>query len=212
VSGGGVVQVFARAPRPGACKTRLIPALGERRAALLQRWMIGRALATAAAAAIGPLELWRAPGLGADCLAGLARAHRARLRVQRGADLGARMAHALEAGVRARGAALLIGSDCPALEPVDLRRAAAALIAGAEAVLIPAEDGGFVLLGVRRMPEALLQGVPWGEAVVLERTRARLRERGWRWRELAARADLDRPEDLPGLGPIWFAGRERGPG
>jgi len=55
------IIVFARAPEPGAVKSRLIPLLGAERAAALQCILIDRAISTALAAGIGPVELWCAP-------------------------------------------------------------------------------------------------------------------------------------------------------
>jgi glycosyltransferase A (GT-A) superfamily protein (DUF2064 family) len=65
-----------------------------------------------------------------------------------------------------------------------------------DAVLGPAEDGGYVLLGLRHAAPALFRDMPWGEESIAALTRERMRELGWRWRELPALRDLDRPEDL----------------
>ena len=108
-----MIIVFAKAPVPGQAKTRLIPRLGAWGAARLHLRLVRHALRTAQAAACGAVELH------------VTRKHSlfdGVVRLQRGADLGERMRHAF---ARARGPAILIGSDCPALEPADLRRAAA---------------------------------------------------------------------------------------
>ena len=55
------IAVLAKAPQPGIAKTRLIPALGAEGAAALQGRLIERAVATACAAAIGPVTLWTTP-------------------------------------------------------------------------------------------------------------------------------------------------------
>ena len=115
-----------------------------------------------------------------------------RLRPQGRGDLGERMLRAL----RRHPGAVLIGSDCPALRPADLRAAARALRGGADAVLAPAEDGGYALIGVRRAARTLFDGVDWGSARVLAQTRRRLRRLGWRWTELRTVWDVDRPEDV----------------
>jgi len=78
---------------------------------------------------------------------------------QRGADLGARMQRALERALRRHRAAILIGSDCPALSPRHLQRAARWLRGGCEAVLAPAEDGGYALIGLRRRMPALFEAI-----------------------------------------------------
>ncbi len=65
-----------------------------------------------------------------------------------------------------------------------------------DAVIGPAEDGGYVMVGVRRSTPALFDAVEWGSAAVLATTRRRLAALHWRWHELATLWDLDRPQDL----------------
>jgi rSAM/selenodomain-associated transferase 1 len=112
-------------------------------------------------------------------------------------DLGARMLAAV-AAAPAAGGTLLLGTDCPLLSPELLHQAAAGL-ATHDAVVIPAEDGGYVLLGLRRPAPQLFAGVDWSTAQVMEQTRQRLRQLGWRWLELPALWDVDRPADVDRL-------------
>ena len=193
------IIVFARAPVPGHAKTRLIPMLGADGAAALQALLIERALATALAAAIGRVELWCTPSAQHPLLAGFLRRHRIDGVTQCDGDLGARMQHAAMATLAVAPRVLLIGSDCPALTPADLRAAETALQAQHEAVLIPAEDGGYVLLGLNWWDSQLFSEITWGSSQVLAATRARLLALGWRWRELDPLWDVDRPTDLERL-------------
>lgn len=193
-------MIFAKAPTPGGVKTRLIPSLGEIGAAELQRQLIERTLRTAVEAGLGALELWCAPGPDDPFFVACAERHDIRLRTQCGGDLGMRMAGALEFALAAGSPGLLIGCDCPALTPAYLREAAAALAGGNDAVFGPAEDGGYVLIGLARSPPAqLFENIPWGTATVMQETRTRLARGNWRWRELALMWDVDRPEDLQRL-------------
>lgn len=198
--GATPVLVFARAPEPGRVKTRLIPAIGPERAARLHLAMLRRTLETAADAGIGPVELWCTPGTDHPALVDAAAAHGLERYAQSGDDLGERMGHALARRLAGGAAALVIGTDCPALERGDLRAAATALASGADAVLGPARDGGYYLIGLRRAAPEVFADVAWGGGQVLEQTRENLRALRWRWRELATRADVDRPEDLAALG------------
>ena len=50
-----------------------------------------------------------------------------------------------------------------------------------DAVLGPAADGGYVLIGVRRAVPVIFDGVAWGTDQVLQATRRRLRALGWTW-------------------------------
>jgi rSAM/selenodomain-associated transferase 1 len=192
------VAVFARAPVPGVAKTRLIPSLGAMGAARLQAAFIRRAVCTATEAALGPVSLWCTP----DCADPVFTACRddfgVELAPQRGPDLGARMLHAFTVLCPGQ-PVLLIGTDCPALDVAALRAAAAALEAGDDAVLVPAEDGGYVLVGLARPVAALFDRIAWGSDRVMRESRERLRAAGLRWRELAPSWDVDRPEDLARL-------------
>ena len=192
------VAVFARAPVPGSAKTRLIPSLGAAGAARLQAAFIRRALGTATGAALGPVSLWCAPDCGHPCFAACRDEFGIALASQRGPDLGARMLHAFTELCATR-PTLLIGTDCPALTAGALQAAAAALEQGDDAVFIPAEDGGYVLIGLARPVAALFRDIAWGSGEVMAASRERLRAAGLRWRELAPSWDVDRPEDLARL-------------
>ena len=196
------VAVFARAPVAGAAKTRLMPALGAQGAARLQRQLTLRVLRTAWQAALGPVTLWCAPDEQHRFFRALRRSTGVECRAQPAGDLGARMLHAFRQHC-ARGQLLLIGTDCPALAADHLRAAARALCEGDDAVFLPAEDGGYVLIGLRRPQPALFDGIAWGTGSVMEETRARLRAAGATWREPATLWDVDRPADLQRLAALW---------
>ena len=166
----------------------------------MQQLLIQRALLTAVAAGLGQVEIWCAPDCSHPFFHACAQRHGIALQQQCDGDLGLRMRHALEEAARAGSAALLIGSDCPALTPEYLRNAAAALAGGCEAVYGPAEDGGYGLVGLaRRAPDRIFDGIAWGTAGVMRETRLRLAAAGWHWREMPLIWDVDRPEDLPRL-------------
>jgi rSAM/selenodomain-associated transferase 1 len=192
------VAVFAKAPVPGRVKTRLAGLLGADGAAALQAGLVRRALATAIEAGIGPVELHCAPDQRHDFFARCAERFHVALLAQNGDDLGERM-HAAFLGAFASGSSLvIIGTDCPALGVGDLRAARDALREG-PAVISPAEDGGYVLIGLAHDVPGIFQGVDWGTGVVLRQTRARFADAGVRCIELAERWDVDRPEDYARL-------------
>lgn len=199
------VLVFAKAPVPGQVKTRLIPAVGAGGAATLHEWLCRRALTAATAAAVGPVELWCAPPADHGFFRQCAKEFRVSLREQRGDDLGQRLAHAFSETLKTAPYALVIGTDCPGLGTADLRQAATALGRYADAVVSPAQDGGYVLLGLRRFAPEVFQGVSWGSDRVLDETRARLHGLGWHWTELPEHWDVDRPADLTRLGRMPVA-------
>ena len=188
------ILVFARAPTPGRCKTRLIPALGARGAAALHRRLVRRTLATARASG-NAVELWCAPDTRHGFFAACRRDYGVRLRRQPAGDLGRRMALALARALREGAhAAVLVGSDCPGFTPRDFAAALGAL--GTRAcVLQPSTDGGYVLIGVRRLERRALVGITWSSRRELAQTRRRFARLGLDWKDLAARADLDTPAD-----------------
>ena len=188
--------VFTRTPVPGQVKTRLIPAIGAARAANLHRAMLWRTVATAAEARVGPVGLWCSPASEHPYIAEIQREFGLNVHVQTGADLGERMHLALRSQAGPNGGAVLVGTDCPFLETRDLQLAAQALREGCDAVVGPAEDGGYYLIGVRKSHVAVFSGIRWGSGQVLAGTLQKFRDLGWRWRELTTRCDVDRPADL----------------
>jgi uncharacterized protein len=185
--------VFAKAPVPGEVKTRLVPLLGPDAAAELHATLVRRTLATARNSGVGAVSLWCMPDAGHPFFAACAAEHGVSLQQQRGGHLGERMARAMER-LLASGPALIVGSDCPALRTDDIRAAAGSL-ATHDAVFQPAEDGGYVLVGLSRLVSGLFEGIRWGEANVMRDTRSRLRAASATWREMPVRWDVDRPED-----------------
>ncbi len=197
------IAVLARAPVPGAAKTRLVPRLGADGAAALQRRLTLRTLATATAAALGPVALFCAPDRHHAFFGECEERFGIPLRDQCAGDLGARMLQAFAALLPGRGRVLLVGTDCPALTAAHLARAAA-LLDGHDAVVWPAEDGGYVLIGLRRPAPELFTGIDWGSARVMAQTRERLRRLGWRWAEAEPLWDVDRAEDYDRLAGVNF--------
>jgi hypothetical protein len=190
------VAILAKAPLPGLAKTRHAPALGADGAAALQARLIERAVETARAAAVGPITLWAAPDQDHPAFQTLAALFGVTLARQPDGDLGARMLAALAA---APGAAIVIGTDCPALQPAHLRAAAEALAGGVDAVVVPVEDGGYALIGLREPQPALFADMAWSTAGVMAETRRRLTRLSLSWREPARLWDVDLPEDVERL-------------
>lgn len=96
---------------------------------------------------------------------------------------------------------LIMGTDCPLLSPGQLQQAAAAL-AEDDVVLIPAEDGGYVLIGLRRSVPEVFENINWSTPQVLEQTRKQLLLCGAHWHELPALWDIDEPADWQRLASL----------
>ncbi len=190
--------LMAKAPLPGQVKTRLMPALGPEGAAALAAAMLERAVTTAVAAGLGPVELCVAPALPLPIWQQLQWPPGLRWSAQGDGDLGARMARAAGRALQEGDAVLLIGMDCPALGVPQLQTAAAQLHSH-EAALVPTQDGGYALLGLRRLQPSLFTAMPWSTPAVLPETRRRLAAAGCSWQEQPPLVDIDTPDDLASL-------------
>ena len=196
---GIVVIVFAKSPRSGAAKTRLVPLLGEEGAAALHAKLVKRTLETTLAASLGRVELHYALDTDDPFFRFCAGHFGVTLQPQVAGDLGTRMYSAFESALATHACVLLLGSDCPALTARHLRQAERTLRDGTDAVFIPCEDGGYALVGLRRAEPRLFDGIAWGSANVMAETRARLKQLSWTWCELETLWDVDRPEDYQRL-------------
>ncbi|MCF6280869.1 MAG: TIGR04282 family arsenosugar biosynthesis glycosyltransferase [Candidatus Polarisedimenticolaceae bacterium] len=193
------ILIFAKAPIPGLAKTRLIPALGADGAAQLYAEMLQATVQKISTDSLSPLECWCTP----DCTHELFQQFDSQfdlsLHTQQGEGLGERMAYATQQALQEAEAVVLIGGDAPCLTIEHLQKTMYWLNSGADAVLGPAEDGGYVLLALRHYKHELFSEMPWGTDQVLSITRQRLKQLGWHWRELPVLWDVDRPEDLDRL-------------
>jgi rSAM/selenodomain-associated transferase 1 len=200
------IAILAKAPLPGLAKTRLTPVLGTDGAASLQTRLIERVVTTAQTAAVGPVTLWATPDHHHPVFQTVAALLGVALAVQPDGDLGARMIAAIAV---AGGPAMVVGTDCPGLTPEHLRAAARALVDGVDVVVVPVDDGGYGLIGMRRPEPALFDGMIWSTSTVMAETRRRLTRLGLSWREPARLWDVDVPADLERLARAGLAGLMR---
>lgn len=184
-AGSPTVALFARYPRAGEAKTRLIPALGVDGAAALHRRLVERTLGVIRASGL-PFAVWTTGADEGEFRDWLGDAMA--LTAQGEGDLGARLA-------QVPAPAILLGADVPDLSPAHLRDAAGAL-QEVPVVIGPAQDGGYYLLGFTQPVPFLWPDMAWGTDRVLRETEARLRRAGVAYRLLEPLSDCDRPEDL----------------
>lgn len=189
--------MLARAPQLGRVKRRLAADIGQREALRWHRRLLAHSLAALCSATQPPVHLWVTarhpfwrPWETLDHIS---------LMVQGGGDLGGRMRRAFEHALGGFDAAVMVGSDCPAMDRHYVERAFAQL-ADADAVFGPASDGGYVLVGMRRLLPELFCGIAWGGASVLADSLAALRRTGHSHRLLETLGDVDRRGDLQDAG------------
>lgn len=182
--------IFAKEPVPGKVKTRLCPPLTPQEAAGLYRECLNETVCRMAA---GP---WRTTLFFAGNRDYFEKDFPTTpLKPQGGGDLGVRMAKALTYLLDVHDRAVLIGSDSPDL-PFDIVASAFAVLADHDAVIAPAADGGYVLIGERRHHPELFRDIPWSTPQVLSTTRERVRRLGIRLQEVEGWDDID---DIPSL-------------
>jgi len=187
------IAILTKTPVPGRVKTRLAMMLGVDGAAALHERFVAYTVKTAVEAAVGPVTLWASPDERHPLFLGLAERFPLVLSRQPDGDLGQKM-HAAVA--HANGPTLVIGTDCPVLTATHLRDAADVLRDGADAVIFPATDGGYVVIGLARPVAGVFTDIPWSTDAVIAETRARLRHLGLSWREPGQLWDVDRPTDI----------------
>lgn len=196
------VVIFAKAPLAGFAKTRLIPALGRQGAAELAQRLLHHTLHEALAAQVGPVELCVTPSPDQAIWQTLAIPKTVHLTDQGEGDLGERMARAARRVLGAGESVLLIGTDCPQLDAARLQQAAYAL-QHAHATLVPAFDGGYVLLGLNQFDASVFSAIAWSTDSVAMETLHRLQQLEWRVTSWPMLHDIDEPSDLTCLPPTW---------
>ncbi len=185
-----ILQIFAKAPILNQVKTRLIPDLGSEAATALHKKLTLHCLNL-----LAPefnTQLWCTPQTNHPFFTACQQ-YPLSLHQQQGKDLGAKMAFALGSTSLPT---LLIGSDCPSLQLANIQAGFDALQSGYQVVLAPAEDGGYVLIGMQKVIPELFQSMPWGTNQVLAITRQRLKALNVNWYELETQWDVDRYEDV----------------
>jgi len=207
------VLVFAKLPKPGQVKTRLLGVLAPEQAAEVHRRCLEDTVALVsrvprcqkclrvAARPDEAQELARALGL-----------HRGwRVEVQRGRDLGERLHEAFDSFLK-RGyrKIIVVGTDTPWMGSKRITQALR-LLKTADVVLGPTADGGYYLVGARRLIPEMFHPIPWSTSRVFRMTLRALKKEGSSYRLLPRDFDLDRPEDLKRAAKLLRRNAERAP-
>ncbi len=188
------MQVFAKDPQSPKVKTRLQPMLGQVAAQQLYHRLCWQTLETVKDSGYA-CQLWTATSKQRPFFRHCQQHFRCHLRQQRGQDLGQRMQHALEAGLRQYRQVILIGSDCPEYTPAYLRQAATQL-QQTPVVIGKALDGGYVLIAMQGQCAPIFNHMPWSQADLRQKTQRRLQRLQRAYSLLPALNDLDTPLDL----------------
>lgn len=190
-----VILVYAKAPVPGQVNTRLVPFISAEQAAQLQAELIHDRLRECTSKMLCDVQLWCSPDTTHACFVECASRYRLTLHPQQGNGLGERMAYGQRQALQSYGKAIIIGTDAPALNVGVIEQAVVALD-NSELVLVPAEDGGYVLIAVNGWIPDLLVNVEWDSGQVLAQTLRNAVQLDLRCSLLAESWDIDRPQDL----------------
>ncbi len=201
---GTALVIFAKAPVPGQVKTRLCPPLTPDEAATLHgsfvldtlertklaatkwKWSVDRYLACAPSAAHVFFRI-------------LEERYGVQVIDQAGSDLGERMSRACESMfARGYGRVVMIGTDVPTV-PIDHFVQALAQLESHDLVLGPALDGGYYLIGLKRMLPELFTGIPWSTNQVLKLTQEKASSLGLLTMLIPSWRDVDTLEDLQAI-------------
>ena len=189
------ILIFSKAPVVGQVNTRLVPYITAEQAASLHEELTHDRLRMCTAAGLCDVQLWCSPDTSHPFFFDCRQRYGVRLQTQAGSNLGERMSAALQTMLGRYKKIIIIGTDAPALD-IDTIDVVVNQLEHSDIVLVPAEDGGYVLLGASKHHQNLLVDVPWGTESVLASTVRNIESLGLSYSLLGECWDVDRPEDL----------------
>ena len=190
-----IVLVFAKAPVLGEVNTRLIPDIGVEAATQLQAELIHSRLEALQIKNLCATHLWCSPDQQHAFFQGCKQQYTIELFKQHGSDLGECMSAAIKQSLQTFKRVVLIGTDAPSLTVDQIEIAINKLGETNDIVIAPAEDGGYVLIGMSRHCDDVFQCVAWGSDAVLEATREKIVRHNLTSFELETCWDIDRVAD-----------------
>lgn len=195
-SPAGKILIFAREPIVGNVKTRLARSIGDQAALQFHQEIVTKTVEMAANSGLAELELHVSGNMEHPFFRSMAEQYGMRICLQEGNDLGEKMFYALNQSLDHTSYCILIGTDCPVMTANYLKQAFDLLEKGLDAVIGPAEDGGYVLIGASRVDISWFKNIDWGSQHVLAQSRQRLTANNARYGELPQLWDVDHIDDL----------------
>jgi len=193
------ILVFSKAPEPGRVKTRLMPDYSAEQAASIHSNLVHHTLTTLSQAKLCPIELWCAPDCDSAFFKACKKDYPLELKQQQGNDLGERMHHAFQSALQIAEQVIIVGTDCPTLTKSDIETALGVLSQPIDAAIAPADDGGYVLIGLTRNSHQLFTGINWGKNTVMQETLDRINRLNYSFQRLNQHSDIDYAQDLLNL-------------
>ncbi len=190
-----LILIFSKAPVVNQVKTRLMTDLTAQQAVDVHVDLTDNTLRLVSSSHIAPIELWCSPDSGHDYFKQCVDKYDVSLHQQGEGSLGDKMHHAICSGLERAQQVVLIGTDCPSFEVQDFEQAFQALTEGTEIALGPAEDGGYVLIGMSQPHQYLFQDIDWSSQRVLSQTKLKIKELALSHFETKKQWDVDSFED-----------------
>ncbi len=193
------LYLFAKAPVPGQVKTRMQPQLTAVQSARLATQMLRQSVEKVCQFWRGKLILTVSPTSDYPLFQDLARNNNLDLEIQMAGDLGEKMLYVLRKGIAQFGSAVVMGSDVPHITDeilIEVHR----LVTQKNNVIGPTRDGGFYLLGLNKMANAMFEGVDWGSERVMTRLCQNFQGLGIGLSLCSELRDIDNWDDLCWLG------------
>jgi len=190
-----VILIFSKAPIVGQVNTRLVPYITAEQATNLHEELVHDRLSMCTTANLCDVQLWCTPDPDHQFFFECNQRYGIKLQTQKGNNLGERISSALKTMLNQYKKIIIIGTDAPALD-INTIDAVVNELEQRDVVLVPAEDGGYVLIAASKYDENLLIDVPWGTESVLASTVRNIERLGLEYSLLGKCWDVDRPEDL----------------
>ncbi len=190
-----VILVFAKAPVEGDVNTRLISDIGVQAATQLQYDLVHQRLTMLTQSKLADVILMCSPDEKQNFFLQCEKKYLVKLRKQMGCNLGERMMNGVREALTRYKHCIVIGTDAPALDTYLIQQAINTLHNDTNVVFVPAEDGGYVLVGMQQCHDVLFQDINWGASEVMQQSRARLNKINISYKELETCWDVDRLED-----------------
>ena len=187
--------IFTKSPILGEVKTRLQPDYTPEQSLTVHKRLMLNTLELTKNLKDFDIELCCAPDRNTSFFLECEKNFPISLNNQEGADIGERMAFSLSVSLQTYEKVIVIGTDCPDIDVDYITQAFAALNEN-DAVIGPASDGGYVLLGLTKFSMALFTDISWSSDKVYAQTKKVFENLSWSLKELGIMHDLDRPEDL----------------
>jgi len=187
--------IFTKSPILGEVKTRLQPEYSEEQSLVIHKKLMLKTLELTKSIDSVSSELCCAPTRNTLFFLECENNYPVILSNQEGDNLGERMAYSLSIALQKHNKVVIIGTDCPEIDRSYIETAFDALNEF-DAVIGPAFDGGYVLLGLKIFSPILFENIDWGTDMVLAQTLEKLNVLEWSYHQLEMKNDIDRPEDV----------------